>query len=147
MEDCAARLKRLIRDNYWFPDGGDVPEDAYHEVLYERGRRAAKSSHECYWMPFFAPYGYGYRFDALANIMASLLDVADDGQRERVDRHIQNTITPKELRVVPAFHPVITPQDGAWEELQMDFSNTFKNAPNEYQNGGLCRYARRVYNA
>ena len=31
MEDCAARLKRLIRDNYWFPDGGDVPEDAYHE--------------------------------------------------------------------------------------------------------------------
>ena len=45
--------------------------------------------------------------------MASLLGVADDEQRARVDRYLQDEVTPQALRVVPAFHPVITPQDGA----------------------------------
>jgi glycogen debranching enzyme len=132
-----ARLRRVIQANYWFDDGGDPPEEAYHKVLYERGHRAARASKDQFWLPFFAPYGYGYRFDALANIMASLLDVADDDRRSRVDRYLQAEVTPEQLRVVPAFYPVITPQDGDWHDLQMDFSNTFKNEPHQYQNGGL----------
>lgn len=87
-------------------------------------------------MPFFSPTGYGYRFDAFANILVSILDVADENQSNAVDEFIQ-TITPKELCLVPAFHPVIHPPDRDWKDLQMTFSYTFKNKPHEYHNGGL----------
>lgn len=132
-----SRLYHLIRANYWF-DSDDLRGDTYHEVLYEKGRAAA-SPHcaEQYWMPFFSPAGYGYRFDALANVLVSLLDVADEDQRNRVDKFIAAEIIHKELPLLPAFHPVIEPVDKDWEELQMMFSYTFKNKPYEYHNGGL----------
>ncbi len=132
-----SRLRHLIRANYWFLDGDEVPDDVYHEVLYRRGRQAAPHRCGCYWMPFFSPASYGFRFDALANVLVSLLGVADDGQREEVDNFIANELTPRELPLLPAFHPVITPKDEAWDDLQMTFSHTFKNEPYEYQNGGL----------
>lgn len=88
-------------------------------------------------MPFFSPAGYGYRFDALANVLVSLLDVADDEQRDRVDTFIATEIIRKNLPLLPAFHPVIEPVDEDWEDLQMMFSYTFKNKPYEYHNGGL----------
>jgi len=128
------RLYHVIRGNYWF--NGAEPADVYHEVLYEKGRKAAPRRSERYWMPFFAPTGYGYRFDALANVLANLLDVADESQSEQVDRYIRE-ITPDEICLLPAFHPIIEPVDRDWDSLQMVFSYTFKNRPYEFHNGGL----------
>lgn len=132
------RLRHLIRDNYWFDHQGNTPEDIYHEVLYNKGHDAA--SHRCgscyYWMPFFSPTGYGYRFDAFANVLASLFDIADETQRQHVDQFITQ-IAPEELPLLPAFYPVIQPVDEDWRHLQMTFSFTFKNKPHEFQNGGL----------
>jgi len=131
------RLLHLIRTNYWF-DAVPDPGDTYHEVLYEKGRAAA-SPHcaEQHWMPFFSPAGYGYRFDAFANVLVSLLDVADDDQRNRVDTFINAEVINSDLPLLPAFHPVIEPVDEDWEHLQMMFSYTFKNKPYEFHNGGL----------
>lgn len=131
-----SRLRHLIRANYWF-DHETSPDDAYHEILHQRGREAAPCRAGEYWMPFFAPNGYGYRFDAFANVLASLLDVADDEQRTAVDRFIDEKIRPAEPRLLPAFHPVIKPVDEDWRDLNMTFSYSFKNHPYEYQNGGL----------
>jgi hypothetical protein len=131
------RLRHLIRANYWF-DGDPDPGDVYHEVLFTKGRNAAGS--HCagrHWMPFFSPAGYGYRFDALANVLVSLLDVADDAQRAEVDKLLANEVTPDALPLLPAFHPVIQPVDQDWQHLQMMFSYTFKNKPYEFHNGGL----------
>jgi hypothetical protein len=75
------RLRHLIRANYWF-DSERGPEDVYHEVLYRKGLQAASHCGERYWMASFSPSGYSYRFDALANVLASLFDVADDAQGE-----------------------------------------------------------------
>jgi len=132
--DRTARLQHLIRGNYWF-NGGEGA-DIYHEVLYEKGRKAAPRRSDRYWMPFFAPTGYGYRFDALANVLANLLDVADESQSEQVDGYI-HSITPKAMYLLPAFHPIIEPVDRDWESLQMVFSYSFKNRPYEFHNGGL----------
>jgi hypothetical protein len=41
------------------------------------------------------------------------------------------------IRLLPAFHPVITPVDKDWKDLNITFSYTFKNRPYEYHNGGL----------
>jgi hypothetical protein len=132
-----SRLRHLIRANYWFLDGDEVPDDVYHEILYKRGRRAAPRRCGSYWMPFFSPASYGYRFDAFANVLVSLIGVANDEQRRAVDQFLTDEIVPDGVSLLPAFHPVITPKDEDWDELQMTFSHTFKNQPYEYQNGGL----------
>ena len=88
-------------------------------------------------MPFFSPAGYGYRFDAFANVLVSLLDVADDTQRSKVDEFLAAEVVNDELLLLPAFHPVIEPVDADWEDLQVMFSYTFKNKPYEFHNGGL----------
>jgi hypothetical protein len=88
-------------------------------------------------MPFFSPQGYGYRFDAFANVLASLLNVADDEQRKRVDDYIRDELIDEKVKLLPAFWPVIKPVDKDWEELHMTFSYVFKNKPYEYHNGGL----------
>jgi glycogen debranching enzyme len=49
--------------------------------------------------------------------------------------------------LLPAFDPVITPKDEEWEDLQMTFSYTFKNAPYEYHNGGLWPLVTGIYAA
>ncbi|MFA9460292.1 amylo-alpha-1,6-glucosidase [Thiohalorhabdus methylotrophus] len=137
LEEKRARLHHLIRANYWFPErDAEPPPDAYHEILWEKGREAACFCHGRYWLPFFSPSGYGYRFDAFANLLASLLGIADPTQQGSVDAYLDG-ILPEELPLAPAFHPVITPRDEEWEELQMTFSYSFKNQPHEYHNGGL----------
>ena len=146
-----SRLRHLIRANYWF-DETEVPDDVYHEVLYRKGLQAASHCRERYWMASFSPSGYSYRFDAFANVLASLFDVADDAQRNNVDAYIFTEAMNDELDLLPAFHPVIRPVDEDWEHLQVMFSYTFKNRPYEYHNGGLwpmvtgfyaCDLARR----
>ncbi|GMR07715.1 MAG: hypothetical protein BMS9Abin26_0719 [Gammaproteobacteria bacterium] len=133
-----SRLRHLIRANYWFEKDQCEIGDRYHEVLYAKGCEAAKSRMENfnYWLPSFSPTGYSYRFDAFANILASLFNIADDDQRHCVDEYIEAHVRP-ELPVLPAFQPVIKPLDQDWQELQMTFSYTFKNKPHEFHNGGL----------
>jgi hypothetical protein len=127
----------MIRDNYWFSGKGDVPDDVYHHILYEKGQKAADQCKGHYWVPFFSPHGYGYRFDSLANILASLLRVSDDERQKKVDSYIRSEIIKNKETLIPAFHPVIKPMDHDWEELKMTFSYTFKNEPYQYHNGGL----------
>lgn len=147
LDDRVARLKHLIRANYWFNHENETADDVYHEVLYEKGRKAAPQRDGSYWMPFFSPFGYGYRFDAMANSLVMLLDVADEHQCEQVDSYIANRIVRDELMLLPAFDPVITPRDEKWEDLQTTFSHTFKNAPYEYHNGGLWPLVTGFYAA
>lgn len=137
LNERKSRLIHLIRDNYWFPADDKMPDDVYHEVIYRKGKKAATRSKNHYWMSFFSPHGYGYRFDALANILASLFGLADEQRRQHVDRYIEQELVDEKLKLVPAFHPVITPVDKDWEELHIIFSYTFKNRPYEYHNGGL----------
>lgn len=134
--DKVDRLTHLIRANFWLEPGEEPNEDVYHPNLLRRGEDAAPRRAGDYWMPYFCPTGYGYRFDAFANILVSLVGVADDAQRDAVDGFIAG-ILDDEFPMVPAFHPVITPVDEAWEDLQMTFQYTFRNEPHEYQNGGL----------
>lgn len=136
LQERIGRLCHLIRANYWF-DGDGIPDDAYHEVLYRKGLQAAAQRPTRYWMASFAPSGYSYRFDAFANVLASLLGLADEAQSRTVDDFIAAETTNQELPLLPAFHPVIEPVDEDWEDLQVMFSYTFKNRPYEFHNGGL----------
>ena len=138
LQEKAIHLKHMIRDNYWFNHDDGVPDDVYHEVLYCKAREVAPHSAGQYWMSFFSPQGYGYRFDTLANVLASLFSVADETRRDAVDHYINNNgIIPDDMALLPAFYPAIEPIDKDWNELQMSFSYTFKNSPYEFHNAGL----------
>lgn len=141
------RLRHLIDANYWFGDGDGVPDDAYHEILYEKGLKAAGRCRDHYWLPSFSPTGYAYRFDTLANVLVSLLDVANDEQRDKVDDYMEQHLIKDGSWLLPAFHPVIEPVDEDWEHLQVMFSYTFKNKPYEYHNGGLWPMVTGFYAA
>jgi hypothetical protein len=132
----SSRLCRLIKANFWFWDH-EPDEDMYHEVLYEKAQQASHHCQSQHWLPFFSPQGYGYRFDAFANVLASLVGVADDEQRARVDKYIADNLLNQDLPLLPAFFPVITPLDEDWDHLHVTFSYSFKNNPHEYHNGGL----------
>lgn len=147
LDEKVARLEHLIRANYWFTDAEDPPKDVYHSILFEKGRKAAPHCSGTYWMPFFSPFGYGYRFDALANSLAMLFQVADASQSEAVDEYIAEQIVPDEIKLLPAFSPVITAKDEDWDDLQITFSHTFKNEPYEYHNGGLWPMVTGFYAA
>jgi hypothetical protein len=95
-------------------------------------------------MSFFSPQGYGYRFDALANVLTSLLGIADDHQRRMVDDYLCE-ITPEEIALLPAFHPVIKPLDEDWKDLRTSFSYSFKNQPYEFHNAGLWAMVTAFY--
>ena len=136
LQEKISHLRHMIRANYWF-DSTTVPDDAYHEILYKKGLQASCHCADRYWMASFSPSGYGYRFDALGNVLASLLDVADNEQSQKVDAFISEELTNQDLPLLPAFYPVIEPVDEDWEHLQMMFSYTFKNKPYEFHNGGL----------
>lgn len=137
LEDKGRRLENLIRDNYWVADVDRVPDDVYHEVLFNHARSVESRSRERYFLPFFSPTGYGYRFDAMANIFVSLFGVATAEHRATVDNYIAQEVVQDDVMVLPAFHPVIAPEDKDWEALHVTFSYEFKNRPYEYQNGGL----------
>lgn len=144
LDDRVTRLTHLIRANYWFSDNGN-PDDVYHEILFKKGRQAAPERGGKYWMPFFSPFGYGFRFDGMANALVTLLGVADERQSECVDQYIADKIVQDEMMLLPAFDPVITPKDEKWDDLQITFSHTFKNAPYEFHNGGLWPLVTAFY--
>ena len=148
LEDRYARLRQVLRGNYWFDDDEERGSDhVYHEVLHERGYGAAEHRCGTYWMPFFSPLGYGFRFDTLANVLVSLFGVSDESQDETVDAFIRDELVQEEVMLLPAFNPVITPRDEYWDDLQMSFSYTFKNQPYEYHNGGLWPFVTAFYAA
>ncbi len=143
--DSMNRLKHLIQANYWIEVNQEPPDEVYHDVLFEKGKLAARKSKGKYWLPYFSPHGYGYRFDAFANVLASLFGVANPYQQEAVDDYISSITSDQNLngghsiegKLLPAFLPVITPIDEDWEDLQTMFSYSFKNKPYEFHNGGL----------
>lgn len=148
LREKAVHLKHLIQGNYWFTSEDDgLPDDIYHRVLYKKGRKALPEKQGAYWLPFFSPQGYGYRFDALANSLVMLFGIGSKEQSAAVDEYIENEVCLKDSPLLPAFCPVITPKDERWEDLQMTFSYQFKNEPYEYHNGGLWPMVNGFYAA
>jgi len=135
--DKLDRLKQLIDANYWFDEGDDVPAGVYHDLLYRKSRDAADRCRSRFWVPFFTPHGYGYRFDAFANVLVSLLGIASEHRAQQVEDYVEGGLWEEgSAGLLPAFYPVIEPEDKNWERLKMNFSYSFKNHPHEYQNGG-----------
>ncbi|MBI2483541.1 hypothetical protein HYV74_05200 [Candidatus Uhrbacteria bacterium] len=83
-----------------------------------------------YRLAAFRPGGQSTQFDALGNAIAclaggGLMTALDYGQA-----HLRR-------RLVPAFHPIITPRDSEFADLVAAASGDLRNMPGRYHNGGL----------
>ncbi len=139
-EDLARRSTRLadlIRANYWLDPDQDPPEAVYDRNVYETARKRLGGRQVGHWLSSFAPYGYTYHFDALANVLVSLVGLADAQRTAAVDAYIAREIAETCAGLLPAFWPVVTPDEPDWDELLAEYAYTFRNQPYHYQNGGL----------
>jgi glycogen debranching enzyme len=131
-------LRRAIFSNFWVGSDARLGGDAvYDEEFARAAKKVPARSRGRHWLPFCSANGYGYRFDAFANVLVSLLGLATEERCACVDRYVAEEIREGTPGLLPAFHPVIREVDEDWEELRMTFSYSFRNRPHEYHNGGL----------
>jgi glycogen debranching enzyme len=123
----AARIRELINDQFWpSPDrlGGD--SHSFSRTQFNLGR--AK-----YLIAQITPFGFSWRCDVFANVMAYLYGVLDEDRARDVWRFLRQVAVdrPYPVRVL---YPVITPGQPDWRDY---FLVNLQNLPHHYHNGGI----------
>lgn len=123
----AARIRRLINEQFWpSPDTQRLGTETFARTQFNLGRSR-------YLIAQVTPFGFSWRCDVFANIIASLYGVIDDDRAERVCRFLSQVCVdyPYPVRVL---YPAIHPGDPDWRDY---FLVNLQNLPHHYHNGGI----------
>ena len=123
----AARIRSIINDQFWpSPETATVGRESFAKTQYNLGRTR-------YLIAQITPFGFSWRCDVFANIIASLYGVLDDDRAERVRRFLSQVCIdrPYPVRVL---YPSIHPGDPDWRDY---FLVNLQNLPHHYHNGGI----------
>jgi hypothetical protein len=124
-------LSEAIMINYW-PRKDNINSDKiYHKNAFESSLE--KNVELNYPLPALTPSGYINRFDALANALYILLNLANENQRNTILDYGQKITENNPCSMVPAFWPPITEDDTEWNQLNANYSYSFKNKPYHYK--------------
>lgn len=129
-EECinrAARVRHLINDQFWpTPETFGEGPHAFAETQHSLGRTR-------YLLAQITPFGFSWRCDVFANIIASLYGVLDDERSQRVRKFLRQVAIdqPYPVRVL---YPCIRPGEPDWRDY---FLVNLQNLPNHYHNGGI----------
>lgn len=136
-----AHLQDMLAINYW--PQRELVDDArvYHPVAY---RAQCEQSETHYWLPAFSPAGYTTRFDALAHALAMLSGLGSDEQRLKADSYIEELAQQTGSQLLPAFWPVIQPDEPLWTVLENNRDPGEGEATSPY-NGGLWPMVTGLY--
>jgi GH15 family glucan-1,4-alpha-glucosidase len=131
----AALLRDMLAINYW-PHAAQVDSPlVYHKHAYSFQVEQGEPEH---WLPSLSPGGYATYFDGLAHALALLAKLGDTAQRRRADAYVQAIAQHIGSALLPAFWPVVQPDDCDWELLATNhLYDQLKNQPFMYHNGGL----------
>jgi hypothetical protein len=135
-EKKISHLFHSIHVNYWLVKKYDKNPYVYLKEMYDRGYRE-NVEEQAHWCCFLSPTGYGYRFDAFANILSILTGLGFEKQNQAVLRYVRNIAHLKKTGMVPAYDPVIKPSEYEWHALECNYRFSFKNKYFHYHNGGL----------
>jgi hypothetical protein len=128
-------LAEAIIINYWPLLENLSSDKVYHKNAFTSFIQ--KNVELNYPLPALTPSGYINRFDALANALYILLNLANENQRNTILDYGQKIMGSNPCRMVPAFWPPITEDDPEWNQLKSNYSYSFKNKPYHYHNGGV----------
>jgi glycogen debranching enzyme len=123
----AARIRRMINTQFWpTPDTIRDNIESFAQTQYNLGRTR-------YLIAQITPFGFSWRCDVYANIIATLYGVLDDHCARRVYRFMRQSGVdlPYPVRVL---YPAINPGDADWRDY---FLVNLQNLPDHYHNGGI----------
>ena len=139
----SASLRDLLALNYWPRSEYASDPHVYHPHAY---RAQASQGEPDHWLASFSPAGYITTFDGLAHALTLLAAIGSEEQRTRAEVYVQalqKTIGSAQL---PAFWPVIQPDEPAWAALEANhLYGQVKNQPYTYHNGGLWPMLTGLY--
>jgi glycogen debranching enzyme len=151
----AAELREKINEHFWYR--GDrriwhhVPfrfgtgdfDEAHMEALGEKtflpGKRLFED--ETYYLPYLTFRGFGEWFDSLANLLALLCGIADEGRSDAILRFVaaHKLSSPYPIK---AMDPPLRPGDPDWRDYYR-FGDL--NLPHQYHNGGIWPFIGGFY--
>src|SRR5260370_3952574 len=140
----ATFLQQMLAVNYWPKASLCNDPLVYHPHAYRY--QASEQQEFTHWLPSFSPSGYEIYFDGLAHALALIADLGDNEQRLRAEAYVQSLEQQIGIALLPAFWPVIRPDDPGWASLQFNhLYGQLKNQPYTYHNGGLWPFLTGLY--
>lgn len=123
----ARRVRRLINKQFW-PTPETVREsvESFADTQFTLGRTR-------YLIAQITPFGFSWRCDVFANIIASLYGLLDPQRSEIVWRFLRQIAIdqPFPVRVI---YPSVRPGEPDWRDY---FLVNLQNLPDHYHNGGI----------
>jgi len=123
----AARIRKLLNDQFWpTPETILETSESFAKTQFSMGRAR-------YLIAQITPFGFSWRCDVFANIIASLYGVLSDDRADRV-RQFLRQVSIDHPHPVKVLYPVIHPGDPNWRDY---FVVNLQNLPHHYHNGGI----------
>ncbi len=123
----AARIRSIINYQFWpTPDLLRDSVESFAATQFTLGRTR-------YLLAQITPFGFSWRCDVYANIIATLYDVLPADRARRIWRFLRQ-IAIDEPRPVRVLYPSIRPGEPDWRDY---FLVNLQNLPDHYHNGGI----------
>ena len=121
-----SQIKNQIKANF-FPNSNK-------EKFHDRAYNAIKI--DSFLPCSFSPSGYKTNYDAFANALLLILDFGDKKFKNKLIDYSLELAESTKLGLLPAFWPIIKPNDQHWDLLKDNCKYEFRNYPYEFHNGG-----------
>lgn len=129
----ADRIREKISINFWPKESLGEHPDVYHPRIFSRTAR----KNPAHYAAAVDPSGYDMHFDTAGHGLALLLQLPDQQQFDSIRNHVESIFEGLQHDLLPAFWPVIRPDDSDWQSIEKNYSYDFKNYPHKFHNGGI----------
>ena len=129
----ADHIEERVRINFWPQLSDSDHPDVYHPRCFLEAAEKGADHYAC----ALDPTGYNTHFDTAGHALALLLRLGTEEQLNSIFHHVDKVFAEVGSDLLPAFWPVITPDDPQWQALENNYSYNFKNQPHRFHNGGI----------
>lgn len=126
-------IRERIEINFWPETSVSDHPAVYHKRSFEDAARKELRYFAC----AIDPRGYNMHFDAAGHGLALYLGITTNEQKSKIENYTDEIFEEIKVDLLPAFWPVIMPEDPEWHALKENYSFDFKNKPHHFHNGGI----------
>jgi len=126
-------IRERIEINFWPASAVSGHPAVYHKRSFEEMAEKELMHFAC----AVDPRGYNTHFDAAGHGLALYLGMANARQKEKIEAYTGKIFEEIGSGLLPAFWPVIMPENQEWLSLKENYSYEFKNKPHNFHNGGI----------